>query len=61
MVIASANNFSSSFPIFRIMIPFSFPIVLAITPSATSYFFVEHKASLGVMIEVFFLVKDLFI
>lgn len=63
MVVASANNFSSFFPIFRIIISFPYPVVLAITSSTTSSSIssIKHNASFGVMIEVFYLVEDLFI
>lgn len=63
MVIASANNFSPFFPIFRNIIPFSYPVVLAITSSTTSTSIssIKHNASFEVMKEVFYLVKELFI
>lgn len=72
MVITPANNFSRFFPAFRIMISFSYPVVLPILLAhhqvlfltLTGMFLVlhtRHNISFGVTTEVFYLVTDLFI
>ena len=72
MVIAPANNFSCSFPAFRIMISFSYPVVLPIFLAHHQVLFltltgmflvlpIRRNISFGVMTEVCYLVTDLFI
>lgn len=72
MVIAPANNFSRFFPAFRIMISFSYPVVLPILLTHHQVLFltltgmflmllIRRNISFGVTTEVLYLVTDLFI